>query len=65
MRTDMNLLESWTLPENHPLKQAEREKAKEWQVDFSREGELGFVAVNEWVVMTHPESQEISFVDAA
>lgn len=59
MRAEMNLLESWVLPEDHPLKQAEREKAEQWRVDCSREGELGFVAVKEWVSLEPAPSQDV------
>lgn len=65
MRTEMNLLETWTLPKDHPLKQAERERAQEWQVDFSREGELGFVAIKEWVVVDAVVPHNVALSDAA
>lgn len=65
MRPEMNLLETWTLPENHPLKQAEREKAKQWQVDFSRENELGGMAVQNWIVLDSSPSIDLELPEAA
>lgn len=64
MRTDMTYIETWTLPADHPVKVAEREKAAEWHVDFTREGELGFVAVNKWVAI-ESAAPDIVFVEEA
>lgn len=59
MQSELNLLESLVLPKDHPARRAEREKAEQWRVDFSREGELGFVAVKEWVAIDRALSQDV------
>lgn len=65
MRAEMNLIESWVLPDGHPVKRMEREKAEQWRVDFSRQVELGFVAVHEWVVIAPAETRHVALPDAA